>query len=60
MNRLLGLMVVLMVLLDIGEAINIVLALSRQEWLHALLVVGRVLLLNAVGFWILRGLRDEG
>lgn len=59
MSRMAGLVVALMVLLNVGEAINIIFAIGKHEWWALLTALGWMVALNLVGFWLLRGLRDE-
>ncbi|WP_181392150.1 hypothetical protein [Deinococcus irradiatisoli] len=56
-SRVLGLMVTLLILLNLGGALAVVLSLGRGDG-RALSTLTWVLLLDAAGFWLLRQLRD--
>lgn len=59
MSRMGNMVIILIVLLNIGGVINIVFAVGKSEWLELFKTLVWVIGLNAVGFWLLRGLRDE-
>lgn len=56
---ILGLVLLLLVALNLGGVASVLLQLGRAEWLNAagslLFVAG----LNAVGFWLVRELREQ-
>ncbi|MFB9992255.1 hypothetical protein ACFFLM_09805 [Deinococcus oregonensis] len=55
-----GLLVVLLVSLNLGGLFSIIMQFGRGEIWAALGSLGFVLGLNALGFWILRELRENG
>ena len=55
-----GLLVTLLALLNVGGLIALVLQFGRGEWLPGLGSLAMVVLLDGVGFWLLRELRENG
>ncbi|GAA4017147.1 hypothetical protein GCM10022631_32180 [Deinococcus rubellus] len=55
-NRVVGLMVALLVLLNVGGVIVVMLSLGRGDW-RGLGTLAWVLGLDLAGFWLLRQLR---
>lgn len=56
-NRVVGLMVALLVLLNVGGAVGVLLSLGRGDW-RGLITLAWVLGLDVAGFWLLRQLRE--
>ncbi|GAA5514828.1 hypothetical protein Dcar01_03589 [Deinococcus carri] len=55
-----GLLVTLLVLLNLGGLASILFQFGRGEWLPGLGSLVLAALLDAVGFWLLRELRENG
>lgn len=55
-----GLLITLMVLLNLGGLASVFLQFGRGEWLPGLGSLVLLVLLNGVGFWLLRELRENG
>lgn len=55
-----GLLVILLVLLNVGGLSALVFQFGRGEWLPGLGSLATVALLDALGFWLLRELRENG
>ncbi|WP_202630402.1 hypothetical protein [Deinococcus alpinitundrae] len=56
-SRVVGWMVALLVLLNVGGAASVLLSLGRGDW-GGLGTLAWVLGLDVAGFWLLRQLRD--
>lgn len=54
-----GLLITLMVLLNFGGLASVFLQFGRGEWLPGLGSLALVIALDAVGFWLLRELREN-
>ncbi|MEW6421895.1 MAG: hypothetical protein AB1511_09250 [Deinococcota bacterium] len=57
---LLGLLVTLLVLLNLGGLAAGLLQFGRGEWLPGLGSLVLVVLFDAIGFWLVRELRENG
>lgn len=55
-----GLLITLLVLLNLGGLASVFLQFGRGEWLPGLGSLALLALLNGVGFWLLRELRENG
>jgi hypothetical protein len=55
-----GLLITLLVLLNLGGLASVFLQFGRGEWLPGLGSLALLVLLNGVGFWLLRELRENG
>ncbi|MBB5233029.1 hypothetical protein [Deinococcus budaensis] len=55
-----GLLVTLLVLLNVGGLTALVFQFGRGEWLPGLGSLAMVALLDALGFWLLREVRENG
>ncbi|EYB69440.1 hypothetical protein DEIPH_ctg006orf0004 [Deinococcus phoenicis] len=55
-----GLLVTLLVLLNLGGLASILLQFGHGDWLPGLGSLALVVLLDALGFWLLRELRENG
>ncbi|GBF04373.1 hypothetical protein DAERI_010545 [Deinococcus aerius] len=55
-----GLLALLLALLNLGGLASVFLHLGRGEWRPALGSLAVVVLLDVVGFWLLRELRENG
>lgn len=54
-----GLLITLMVVLNLGGLASVFLEFGRGEWLPGLGSLALLVLLNGVGFWLLRELREN-
>lgn len=54
-----GLLITLMVLLNLGGLASVLLEFGRGEWRAGLGSLALVAALNALGFWLLRELREH-
>lgn len=55
-----NLLVLLLVLLNLGGLVSVLFQFGRGEWLPGLGSLAMLALLDALGFWILRELRENG
>lgn len=55
-----GLLTLLLALLNLGGLASILLHVGRGEWLPALGSLAALALLDVIGFWLLRDLRENG
>lgn len=49
-----GLLVLVLVSLNLGGLFSVIMQFARHEWLPALGSIAFVIVLDAVGFWLLR------
>lgn len=59
MNRMAAMVIMFMVLLNIGGAIDLIFSAGKQDWAEFFKMLSSALVLNGVGVWLLRGLRDD-
>lgn len=58
-ERVRAVMVFVLVSLNLGGLCSLILQFGRAQWLDGLGTAGFVVGLNAIGFWLLRAMRED-